>query len=48
MHRCVRLLTLLRERGLDRVLAEIFLPGRPMQDIVGFVKQHARPRAGTQ
>ena len=29
-------------------VAEIFLPGSPMQDIVGFITQHARPRAGIQ
>jgi methylmalonyl-CoA mutase C-terminal domain/subunit len=26
-------------------VAEIFLPGSPMQDIVRFIEQHARPRA---
>jgi len=24
----------------------VFLPGTPMQDIVTFVREHARPRAG--
>jgi methylmalonyl-CoA mutase C-terminal domain/subunit len=65
MHVCPRLLELLREKGLDRVLvvvggiipdvdipklkamgvAEIFLPGSSMQDIVCFIQQHVPGRA---
>jgi methylmalonyl-CoA mutase C-terminal domain/subunit len=65
MHVCPRLLELLREKGLDRVLvvvggiipdvdipklkamgvAEIFLPGSSMQDIVRFIQQHVPGRA---
>lgn len=67
MHICPRIMTLLKEQGLDDVLVVvggiipdvdipklhaigvrgIFLPGTPMQDVVDFVRTHARSRVGT-
>ena len=64
MHICPRVVSLLREKGLNDVLvvvggivpdvdipllkdagiAEVFLPGSPMQEIIDFISQRARSR----